>query len=161
MPGGRPRKPDHLKVVAGTDQPTRMNPAAPKPSRALPTPPEHLSERAAECFLRVLAILEGMGLASADHVDMLAMIALTWEDVIECQQVIEDLGRVYFVPIFGLFDKEGEPVLAPKARPEVAMRNDALRRLKALLVEFGLSPASLGKVSVGGADADDPFGEFA
>src|SRR5258708_37641120 len=109
MAGGRPRKPDHLKIVGGTAQPSRMNPLAPVPTKALPDPPEHLSVRASEWFLRVLAILERMGIASADHVDMLGLAAEAFDDVRDCRAVIEDLGRVYHVPIFGMFDRDDQP----------------------------------------------------
>lgn len=161
MAGGRPRKPDHLKVVAGTDQPSRMNPLAPIPTKALPTPPEHLSDRAAEWFMRVLAILDRMGIASADHVDMLALAAEAADDVRDCRAVIEDLGRVYFVPIFGMFDKDDRQVYAPKARPEVAQMEAARRFLKSCLAEFGLSPAMISKISVPPkGDGDDPWAEF-
>src|SRR5690348_6943267 len=127
MTAGRPRKPDHLKVVAGTDQPSRMNPNAPRPSKVPPSPPEYLTVRAAEWFLHVVAILEGMGLASSDHVDLLAMGAMTFDEVMDLTAVIEDTGYFYHVPIFGLFDKDDQPKLAPKLHPAVKARSDAER----------------------------------
>lgn len=154
MGAGRKRKPDHLKVVSGTDQPCRMNPDAPEPSQALPEPPEWLSERAAEWFLKVVAILDGMGIASADHVDMLSLAATRYDEVLECTAIIEDLGRTYMVMAIS-----GSRTY--KARPEVAMRNDAMRHLQSLLAEFGLSPASVAKVSVPAGQRHDPFAEWA
>lgn len=153
-PGGRKRKPDHLKVVAGTDQPCRMNPDAPKPSAVLPVPPEWLSERAAEWFNKTVAILVGMGIASSDHVDMLSLAATRYDEILDCTAVLEDLGRTYTtVNMAG--------AVVPKARPEVAMRNEAMRHMQSLLSEFGLSPASVSKVSAPPGDREDPFAEFA
>lgn len=150
---GRKRIPDHLKLVKGTAQPSRMNPDAPTPSPDLPEPPEWLSVRAAEWFQRTLAILEGMGIASADHVDMLSLAASRYDEILDCQAVIEDLGRVYkVVTISGS--------IGFKARPEVAMKNDAMRHLQSLLAEFGLSPSSVGKVSAPSGDRSNPFAEF-
>lgn len=153
MPAGRKRKPDHLKIVAGTAQPSRMNPNAPQPSAALPEPSEWLSPRAAEWFRRTVAILDGMGIASADHVDMLSLAATRYDEVLDCTAVIEDLGRTYFA-----VNMMGQKV--PKARPEVAMRNDAMRHLQSLLAEFGLSPSSVGKVSAPAGDRHNPFADL-
>lgn len=151
---GRKRKPDHLKVVSGTAQPCRMNPNAPAPSSDLPEPPDWLSERAAEWFLKTVGILDGMGIASADHVDMLSLAATRYDEVLECTAVLEDLGRVYTtVMISGSVQF--------KARPEVAMRNDAMRHLQSLLAEFGLSPATVSKVSAPPGERENPFAEFA
>ncbi len=154
MTAGRKRKPDHLKVVSGTAQPSRMNPNAPAPSKALPEPPEWLSERAAEWFLKTVGLLDGMGIASADHVDMLSLAASRYDEILDCQAVIEDLGRVYMVRMVS-------GSMSFKARPEVAMKNDAMRHLQSLLAEFGLSPSAVGKVSAPPGERDNPFAEFA
>lgn len=153
MAAGRKRKPDHLKVVAGTAQPSRMNPAAPQPTQTPPEPPEWLNEQAAEWFRKVTAILVNMGIASSDHVDMLSLAASRWQEIIECQAIIEDLGRTYHtVSMTGS--------LTFKSRPEVAQKNDAMRHLQSLLAEFGLSPSAVGKVSVAPGERDDPFADF-
>jgi P27 family predicted phage terminase small subunit len=45
-----------------------------------------------------------------------------------------------------------------KARPEVAMEADLWRRASAMLTQFGLTPASRGKVSaLGAAEEKDPL----
>jgi P27 family predicted phage terminase small subunit len=152
-PGGRPRKPDHLKVVGGTAQPSRMNPNAPKPSKALPTPPEWLSVRGAEWFSKTVAILDGMGIASADHSDMLSLAATRYDEILDCTSVIEDLGRVFMT-----VSMSGSVV--PKSRPEVAQRNEAMRHMQSLLSEFGLSPATVSKVSAPPGERENPFAEF-
>jgi P27 family predicted phage terminase small subunit len=151
---GRKRIPDHLKLIKGTAQPSRMNPDAPTPSTALPTPPEWLSERGAEWFLKTVGLLDGMGIASADHVDMLSLAASRYDEVLDCQAVIEDLGRVYSVVSIS-----GSVMF--KARPEVAMKNEAMRHLQSLLAEFGLSPSSVGKVSAAPGDRENPYAEYA
>ena len=156
MASGRKRKPDHLKVVAGTDKnhPGRMNPNAPVPSKKLPEPPEWLSPVAAEWFRKTTAILDGMGLASADHSDMLSLAATRFDEVLECTAIIEDLGRTYSsVSVTGS--------IMFKSRPEVAQRSDAIRHLHALLAEFGLSPSAVGKVSVDRGKTENEFAEFA
>lgn len=143
---GRKRIPDKLKVVAGTDRPDRSNPDAPIPSPGVAVAPELLSERGAEIFARISSTLDGMGLASPDDQDALFMLAQRIEQVELLTVIIEDSGFTYQTDA-GLW----------KARPEVAMRSEAMRHAQSLLSEFGLTPAARSKVSAGKAPEDNPF----
>jgi len=147
---GRPRKPDHLKVVAGTARPHRMNPDAPAANTGMPVAPPWLSERASQIFAGIAVTLDGMGIASPDHDAMLAMLASRIEEIEITTAIIEDLGRTYTTT-----NQSGS--LMHRSRPEVGQRNEALRHAQSLLAEFGLSPSALGKVSVGGKREDNPF----
>jgi len=71
---------------------------------------------------------------------MLAMLASRLEEIEICTIVIEDSGRVY-ASTTTLERKDGSVVekVMIRARPEVAMRNEAMRHAQSLLVEFGLS----------------------
>ncbi|MCJ8139575.1 phage terminase small subunit P27 family [Falsirhodobacter halotolerans] len=146
---GRKRKPDHLKLVGGTAQKCRMNPDAPVANVGLASAPEWLSAAGAEIYDRVGAIIFGMGIASPDDVDALAMLASRLEEIQILTGLIEDQGRTYRI-------KNGPW----KARPEVAMRNEALRHAQSLLAEFGLTPAARSKVSAGKAPASNPFADL-
>ncbi len=149
MPG-RKRKPDHLKVVAGTDRPDRMNPNAPVASTELPEPPRWLSARAAEIFRGLVATIDGMGIASADDTTMLALAASRYEEVEICTAVIEDVGRVY-----KSVNSQGAEMW--RSRPEVAQRSEAMRHAQSLLAEFGLSPAARSRVSATPKPEQNPF----
>lgn len=151
MAGGRKRKPDHLKVLSGTDQKCRMNEDAPAANPGMANPPAWLDTRAAEHFSRLSAILHGMGIASPDDVDMLAALSSRLEEIEILTAVIEDAGRTYEQR-----DERGQ-VKMIRARPEVAMRNEALRHAQSLLAEFGLSPAARAKVKAGGKGEENPF----
>lgn len=144
---GRKKIPDHIKVVQGTDRPDRMNPDAPEPSPGVAVAPEWLNERAAEIFARLSAILDGMGIASPDDVDNLAMLAKRLEDIEILTVQIEDSGYTY----------KTEAGLV-KANPAVGQRSDAMRHAQSLLAEFGLSPAARAKVSAGKPKEENPFG---
>ncbi len=146
------KTPDHLKIIAGTARPDRMNPDAPASNPGIASPPAWLSERAAEVFSRLSAILHGMGIASPDDVDALAILASRLEEIEICTAVIEDCGRTY-----ERRDPETDEVLIIRSRPEVAMRNEAMRHAQSLLAEFGLSPATRAKVSAGKRDEANPF----
>lgn len=148
---GRKRIPDHLKVLAGTDQPCRMNPNPPSAAKGAAAAPEWLSVRAAEIFDRLSATLLGMGIASPDDVDNLSMLASRLEEVEIMTAIIEDAGRTY--------EQLGEDgsVKMIRARPEVAMRSEAMRHAQSLLSEFGLSPSARAKVSAGKKQEENPF----
>lgn len=143
---GRKRKPDHLKVVAGTAQKCRMNPEAPAANHGCAIAPAWLSGRATEIFDQISATLHGMGIASPDDTHALALCASRLEEVEILTIVVEDEGRTY--------TSEGGLV---KARPEVAMRNEAMRHAQSLLAEFGLTPSARSKVSAGKAPEANPF----
>ncbi len=143
---GRKKTPDHLKVVTGTDRPDRMNPDQPVVAKGVTTAPGLLSSRGAEIFMRLMATLDGMGIASPADQDNLSMLAQRLEQVELLTVTIEDSGFTYQTDA-GLW----------KARPEVAMRSEAMRHAQSLLSEFGLSPAARSKVSAGKKDEENPF----
>jgi P27 family predicted phage terminase small subunit len=147
---GRKRTPDHLKIVAGTDRPDRMNPDAPKPSATLPDAPEWLSGRGAQIFEQLVAIIGPMGIGSSSDAAMLALAASRLEEVEICTAIIEDLGRTYTTTT-----QTGDTM--HRSRPEVAQRSEAMRHAQSLLAEFGLSPAARSKVSVSTPDEKNPF----
>lgn len=153
---GRKRTPDHLKVVAGTDRPDRMNPDAPVPSEAVPEAPEWLSKRASEIFEQLVSITGGMGIASASDAAMLAMAASRLEEVEICTALIEDGGRTFVS--HAEYDSEGRATSQQiKGHPAVAQRSEAMRHAQSLLVEFGLSPAARSKVSATKKNDENPF----
>jgi P27 family predicted phage terminase small subunit len=153
--GGRPRKPRHLHVVGGTFRPDRhgADETTPKPSQEMPEPPPFMSERGSEIFQGVATILAGMGMASRDHALMLYLLALRVEEVEHHQVVVEDLGWTYET-----VNTAG--AVSMKARPEAKMRSDAMRHLQSLLHEFGLSPASISKVSAAPTQQANEFADF-
>lgn len=151
MPG-RKKTPERLKVIAGTSRPDRANPNEPKARAGAAVAPAWLSERAAEIFDRITVTLLGMGIASPDDADALAMLASRLEEIEICTAVIEDAGRTYEKR-----DPETDELLMIRARPEVGMRNEALRHAQSLLSEFGLSPAARAKVSAQKTQDENPF----
>lgn len=143
---GRKKTPDHLKLVKGTAQKCRMNPDAPAANVGTASAPVWLSGRATELFDQISATLLGMGIASPDDMHALALVASRIEEIEILTAVIEDQGRTYLTES-GLW----------KARPEVGMRNEAMRHAQSLLAEFGLTPAARSKVSAGKPAEENPF----
>ena len=149
---GRPRKPTHLKIIAGTAQPCRLNPDEPVPSSHPPAPPAWLSHRATEIFHETTADMDRMGTLGMEWSSVIADYASCREEVEICTGIIEDLGRVYTT--------QGQNGMMHRARPEVAMRSDAMRRAQVLRSELGLGPASKSKVSAAKKLEQNPFKDF-
>lgn len=150
MAGGRPRKPTHLKIVSGTAQKCRINPSEPVGTAGAPLAPELLSERAAAIFYETCATMDSMGTLSVEWRDAIADYARCQEEVEELSAIIEDLGRTYMQTTVS-----GDTI--PKARPEVAMRSDAMRRAQMLRAELGVGPASKARVSATKKQSANPF----
>jgi P27 family predicted phage terminase small subunit len=138
MGGGSRPLPTALKMLKGTHQSCRDAPGAPPanvPTQML-APPLWLNYRAAEIFRQLAVHLTGMKILNVEDVAMLALLASRLEEVEDLTELIESEGRVY-TSDKGLL----------KARPEVGMRNEAMRHAQSLLIEFGLSPAARSRVS--------------
>lgn len=147
---GRKRKPDHLKVVSGTDQRCRVNDAAPTAPTGLPVAPEMLTKRGAEIFDGLVALLEEMGIASSADTSVIMLCASRLEEVEITTALVEDNGRTYTT-----VNESGTEMV--RARPEVAMRSDAMKHAQSLLSELGLTPAARSKVSVVKKPEENPF----
>jgi len=148
MAGSRPL-PTALKQLKGTHQSCRdadNSPAANVPSY-IPSPPEYLNYRAAELFRQLAVSMIDMKILNVEDVPMLSLLASRLEEVEGHTATIESEGYVY------LSDKG-----LWKSRPEVGMRNEAMRHAQSLLIEFGLSPAARSRVSAQlGNKPDNPF----
>lgn len=148
MAGSRPL-PTALKQLKGTHQSCRdadNSPAANVP-HYIPSPPEYLNYRAAEVFRQLAVSMIDMKILNVEDVPMLSLLASRLAEVEEHTATIESEGYVY------LSDKG-----LWKGRPEVGMRNEAMRHAQSLLIEFGLSPAARSRVSAQlGNKPDNPF----
>lgn len=141
----RPRKPTHLKVVAGTEKPCRANKAEPKPRKLRPVSPSHLSDKAKSAWDAVSVILERMGVLT--EADGLALEGLceAYADLTAARDSLPEDGSLTYETT----NKDGGVMIRP--RPEVAMIADADRRFAMWLTKFGLTPADRSRVSAGDA----------
>lgn len=149
MSKGRKTEPLHLKALKGTLR-ARDNKDQPKVSEGIPTPPDWLSERSSEIFSTLCGTLLGMRVLSPDHVNALSLLASRLEDVEVLSIVIEDGGRTYQT-------ETRDGAIMHRARPEVAMRNEAMRHAQSLLSDFGLNPSAMSKVSPIMPERENPF----
>jgi len=148
------RKPTVLKQLAGTDQPCRTNAHEPKPTVYLPTPPEWLSPLAKHYWAEVGAVLLSMQLTTMADGPALQLLTEALAEWAQARQKVHSIGLVYEMQT-----EAGETMRRPN--PEVAIASDAWKRALRMLTEFGLTPASRGRVSALGGDQEaDPFAEM-
>jgi P27 family predicted phage terminase small subunit len=147
---GRPKKPTHLKIVSGTMRKHRENPAEPITKGGWPVAPNWLSERAVTIFEQTCQKMSGMGTLSPEWADVIADYASCLEEIEITTGIIEDIGRIYTTTT-----QMGDTMY--RARPEVAMRSNAMKRAQSLRAELGIGPASKSRVSAETQDEENPF----
>lgn len=151
----RPRTPTALKLVKGTARKDRTNKAEPKPRRVIPSPPEHLSDRARTAWGAMSVILDRMGVLTEADAVALEDLCETYAELVEARQALRDRGQATYE---GGGEKSGTIY---RSYPEVAQVADASRRLMALLTKFGMTPADRSRVSAAGEDdTSDPWADL-
>lgn len=172
----RQRTPTALKLVKGTAQPCRTNKKEPKPQRQIPSPPEHMSDRAKVAYGRVSVILDRMGvLTEADGLALEAMCE-AYADLIEARQALRKPIAIEIKSEDGVgkypyeVAKPGEVTYVTvgksgpmaRSRPEMALIADADNRLRSWMARFGMTPADRSRVSSVGEDGSekDPWSQL-
>jgi P27 family predicted phage terminase small subunit len=102
---------------------------------AIPDCPEELSDAAKDEWQRIAQELYDMGLLSRVDRAALATYCQAWGTWIEAQASLRQYGTVIRSP-------NGFPMPSPY----LAIANKAFEQLKAMLVEFGMSPSSRTRV---------------
>lgn len=154
MTAGRKALPPQTAKILNFPGKRKPRKDLPKTANDLPSAPDYLNKRATELFGRLAARLDQQKLASSSHTEMLALLASRLEEVESLSKVLQEGGRTYETT-----NTQGD--ICFKARPEVAMKNEAMRHAQSLLAEFGLSPAAVNKVSArSGDEEEDPLRDY-
>jgi P27 family predicted phage terminase small subunit len=102
-------------------------------------PRTRMSEAEREAWTRYSRQLAGVRQVSETDLAALELLCYAYADLIEAREALRENGRTHTETTAG-----GAETL--KARPEVAMASDAAKRMRSLLVELGMTPASRGRV---------------
>jgi P27 family predicted phage terminase small subunit len=147
MPAGRRPTPTKLKVLHGNPGRRPLNRAEPDPEPALPDCPAELPEAARSEWRRVAGELHGLGLLSRIDRAALAAYCEAWGQWLEAIAAVRRSGAVVKAP-------SGYAIL----NPHLAVANQAYGRMKAMLVEFGMTPASRSRIVAAAAPGfeEDP-----
>lgn len=153
MKGRRP-KPTHLKLVTGNPGKRPVNRKEPKVPRSRPSAPVHLSDKARETWGFVTGLLDRMGvLTEADSV-ALEMLCEAYADYLAARVELKAFGSDYYATETAGGDK------MHRVHPAVAQKNDADRRIRAWLAEFGMTPSARARVRTDGQTEEDPAASY-
>jgi P27 family predicted phage terminase small subunit len=130
---GRKPEPTKLRVLRGSPGHHPFNTQEPTPT-ALPNPtaPEWLDGEAKAEWVRLAPILGRLGLITETDTNALAAYCEAWATWKTATQQIRKYGMV-------LKSKDSD---IPKVSPFVKIAHNALLQMRALLLEFGMTPSS-------------------
>ena len=135
MAGRRP-KPTHLKLITGNPGKRPLNAQEAKPRVVAPKCPEELSPAAKAEWKRVSRQLLKLGLLCEIDRAALAAYCQAWGQWMDAVTQLQRTGAVVKAP-------SGYPIL----NPYLTVANQAYAQMKAMLTEFGMSPASRSRVA--------------
>jgi P27 family predicted phage terminase small subunit len=140
---GRKPKPTALKVLRG-DQPDRINLAEPKTIPGRPACPEFLDAVARSKWDEMVSRLEAMGVLSQSDGEALALYCLLHSHVVEAEKQIAAHGLT-----------ERSKVGGDRVSAHFRVLREATSQMTRLLVEFGCTPSSRGRIKMGGEKKDE------
>lgn len=134
-------KPTELKVLEGV-RPDRINADAPRPVAGVPDCPDHLDDDARAEWFRIVPELESLGVLARTDGSALALYCDCYSQWVQANREVQMNGLTTETAAGGL-----------KANPAVAIGRAARAQMYRLLVEFGCTPSSRGRISVAKAEA--------
>jgi len=153
-----PRTPTPLKVVRGTQRPDRANPAEPRPeplSVDAAHPPRwlKLSPLAKRAWRDIAPLLISMRVLTSADLVALSLLCDSLATIVTAKEHVAEHGATY--------ETRGEGgSLMIRKHPAVEIHAEASRFAKAMLGEFGMTPAARSKVSQVGGAKRDPLAEW-
>lgn len=144
---GRKPKPTNLKILQGNPGRRPLPDDEPRLESCFPDPPDHLSEAARKHWNEVGGMLHEAGILTAVDADALAAYCELHARWVEANEKIREYGLVIKSP-------SGAPMQSPYFKIS-AITFDAM---KAMLVEFGMTPSSRARVkSTKPKEVENPF----
>lgn len=161
MPKGSGRRPlpTAVKKLRGNPGKRALNAEEPVVANGRPIVPPKLKGVALDEWNAVVPELESMGVLSRLDGKALAAYCFCYAEWWQAHEEVEKYGLIVEEPIV---DKEGEVVGARyKRNPAVSIMHEAMKNMKAFLIEFGLTPAARSRLRVDTKKADvDPMDAF-
>jgi P27 family predicted phage terminase small subunit len=150
--GGKNKKPTALKKVQGNAGHRALNDKEPEPAPGAPKMPADLSRKAQIEWKRLVPILQGMKVLTEADGDALAALCTARVRWRQAEDLIERMGQVVVED-----SPNGKRV---KKNPAVTVASDALRHMRSLMQDFGLTPASRSGIKVDNGKSQDPMDDF-
>jgi len=153
MARGRKPLPTHLRIVTGNPGKRAINKDEPKAAKGRPSCPAHASDKARETWGYVCGILEDMGILTTTDALAIEMLCEAYADFVAAARTLKDFGSDFYETV-----NEGGATMY-RAHPALAKKQDADRRIRGWLSEFGMSPSSRSRVKLGNNGDEDADGE--
>jgi len=150
---GPPPKPTALKKLQGNPGKRALNKNEPQPTKKAPTTPKHFNKQQKYWYKRLCEEFGDMGVLTVVDGKALELLVDTYVEWREHCDIIKTEGYIYY-------KTSGTGDRIPQTHPSAIAKSDAAKRLKALLAEFGATPASRSKVEVEKAQEVDPVMEL-
>jgi len=142
---GRKPVPTAMKVLRGNPGRRPINKNEPKPKTGVPRCPAWLTPAGKKAFREMGSMLNDLGVMTEADKMALTLLCDAYAEYMEARAVIAEKGSTY------------ETDRGTAVRPEVKIAQDAWKRVRGLLPEFGLSPSSRTKITVAEIKEDNPF----
>jgi len=151
---GRPKKPDALKKLSGTDQPCRMGNAAEYSKvTKIPAAPKYMNNHAKRAYRTTTEQLNLLGLLNEVNIPIVVMYAnelgLYWE----AQEELATEGRYDTITY-----KNGDQKEVRKDKDKAA--SQYFENIKKMAVELGITPASSSRIKLPAKPDSNPFTNF-
>jgi P27 family predicted phage terminase small subunit len=166
---GRKPTPTQLKLLAGNPGKRKLNKAEPKPTRGIPECPDYLPARAKLAFQQLGERLDAMGVITLADGMALELLSLAYEEWRAANELILDAaelskfeGDVVSYKDGMTYDTKSDAGTIIRAHPANRLSSDAFKKIRMMLVEFGLTPSSRARVHApeGNSDEANPWAEL-
>jgi P27 family predicted phage terminase small subunit len=154
---GRKPEPTSLKLVKGARK-DRINDMEPVPPAGNPEPPEHLDRVAREEWDHLTGLLSRMGLLSQAEGPALMLYCEAYSKWLRARAEILKRGMVIERDVIN--SKGHRTGTRLFQNPAISIEMSAMRLMKDLLVEFGLTPSSRSRTRMHARVADDGWGDL-
>jgi P27 family predicted phage terminase small subunit len=153
---GRKPKPSNLHALHGNPGKRARNPYEPKPTTAVPHCPGHLDAEARREWRRVVPELRTVGLLSKLDRAVLAAYCASWSRWVALERHLAELTAEKGVE--GLLATAQSGYQMP--HPLLTAANKAAEQIRALAVEFGMTPSARSRLGVNTGEPDDELAAF-
>ena len=149
MSRGRKKKPDELKRLKGTDQPCRMTGDVPrKDDFKLPPTPAMLNKWGKRVYRKLGTSFVQVGILNEYTINSFLILCKELGTYLEAEEELKDLSKRYDT----VYDKEGNARTVPSALHKIS--RDLFSSASKMVVEFGLTPASISRLAMKDNDSD-------
>src|SRR5262249_6742879 len=140
---GRKPSPTQLKLLRGDPGKRPIRAAGePMPGHVLPEPPARLSARAKAAWDQIAPILSGMGVLTEADAVALELLCAAYADYSEARDELSAFGSNYYETTTQTGGTRGGLL------PAVSVMQEADRRMRNWLVEFGQTPSTRSRIQI-------------